>query len=250
MVIFIIETGEKELITIMEPRSAIYPHEKRNGLLSLSIIILMIMMQAGVAAQTIFEPHYALKTPVTLNIISLEMTTRATVINLSVENRVDGGYFCADENSFLVTPDGVRLKLTGTTGIPACPELYRFSSVGEVLYFTLRFPPLPANTTWFDLVEECGENCFSVLGIATEPAINDKMNECYRAVDSGDNIRAIALFEDILPLLEEGNHALTGSVYLTIITLSEESDPELAARYRKKLSSSSVPHKEKMTGGY
>jgi hypothetical protein len=250
MVIFIIEISEKELITIMEPRSEIYTYKKRYWLLSLPAIILMIIWPAGVAAQTIFEPHYALKTPVTLNIISLEMTTRATVINLSVENRVEGGYFCADENSFLVTPGGIRLKLTGTTGIPACPELYRFASVGEVLYFTLRFPPLPANTTWFDLVEECGENCFSVLGIATEPALNEKMNECFRTVDSGDNKRAIALFEEILPRLERENHALTGSVYLTIITLSEESDPELAARYRKKLSSSSVPHKEKMTGGY
>jgi hypothetical protein len=202
------------------------------------------------AAQTIFEPHYALKTPVTLNIISLEMTTRATVINLSVENRVEGGYFCADENSFIVTPDGTRLKLTGSTGIPACPDLYRFTSSGEVLYFTLRFPPLPSDTHWFDLVEECGDNCFSVLGIATEPGLNDRMNECYRAVDSGDNKRAIALFEEIVPLLEKENHALTGSVYLTIISLSEKSDPELAVKYRQKLLSSSVPHKEKMTGGH
>lgn len=234
----------------MEPRSGTNTSRYRYGLLSLPLIILLITIPAGMAAQTIFEPHYALKTPVTLNIISLEMTTRATVINLSVENRVEGGYFCADENSFIVTPDGIRLRLTGSTGIPACPDLYRFSSAGEVLYFTLRFPPLPENTSWFDLVEECGENCFSVLGIATEPALNDKMNECYRAVDSGDNKRAIALFEEIVPLLESENHALTGSVYLTIISLSEESDPELSVKYRQKLLSSSVPHKEKMTGGY
>jgi hypothetical protein len=234
----------------MEPRSETNTSRYSYGLLSLPLIILLITIPAGMAAQTIFEPHYALKTPVTLNIISLEMTTRATVINLSVENRVEGGYFCADENSFIVTPDGKRLRLTGSTGIPACPDLYRFSSAGEVLYFTLRFPPLPENTSWFDLVEECGENCFSVLGIATEPALNDKMNECYRAVDSGDNKRAIALFEEIVPLLESENHALTGSVYLTIISLSEESDPELSVKYRQKLLSSSVPHKEKMTGGY
>ncbi|MCA1756711.1 MAG: hypothetical protein LC649_04585 [Bacteroidales bacterium] len=235
----------------MERKPAIYTGKKICGVLPQApILLLMILiLPAGVAAQTIFEPHYTLKTPVTLNIISLEMTKTGTVINLSLENRIEGGYFCTDKNSFLVTPDGMRLKLTGTTGIPACPELHRFASVGEVLYFTLRFPPLPDNTAWFDLVEECGDNCFSVLGIATDPTLNLRMNECYRAVDSGDSKRAIALFEEVLPLLEKDNHALTGSVYLTLITLSEDNDPELAGKYRQKLASSSVPHKKLMTGG-
>lgn len=215
----------------------------------LSLFILLTVLPVQLCGQTIFEPHYALKTPVTLNIISLEMTSVATIINLSVENRIEGGYFCAD-NSFLVTPGGTRLKLTGRTGIPACPDVYRFRNIGEILYFTLRFPALPGNTAWFDLVEECDDNCFSVLGIATDPLLSEKMNSCYRTIDAGDNKKAIALFEELLPLLEAENHALTGSVYLTIIDLTKETNPELAELYRQKLDASSVPHKEKMKSGY
>ena len=130
------------------------------------IVWLIVMYKTPAHSQTIDKPNIALKSHETLEILKIEITSKATLIWLSVENRRDqGGNFCADKNISLIYPGGSRQKLTRANNIPVCPGSYIFKSIGEKLQFTLEFPPIMPGTKWMDLIEDCSENCFSFYGV-------------------------------------------------------------------------------------
>ncbi|MEE4116956.1 MAG: hypothetical protein V2I37_12345, partial [Marinilabiliaceae bacterium] len=101
---------------------------------------------------------------------------------------------------------------------------YRFKKVGELRYLTLTFPPLPQDTEWFSIIEECDMNCMAVYGICLDPEINEEINTCFSDIDKGKLAEAISRFEilrqDIIP---ESNPML-GSVYLNLISLYNDTD--------------------------
>jgi len=215
----------------------------------ITAIILFFVLNSSVIAQAIFEPHYALKSPETINLVSLEAGSTFTILNLSVENLVSGGYFCADPETYLVDNNGKRYRMQKASGIPLCPDVHRFTRIGEMIYFTLTFPAIDAGLTWLDLVEECSDMCFSVLGITTDPGLNNEMNKCFAAIDEGRMEDAASMFEALLPGLEEVNHGLTGSLYVNLVIIYESLNNPKAGIYRKKLEESDVPHKEKLLEG-
>ena len=189
--------------------------------------------------------NYALKTPETLEIIEIELGSEATLVKLSIENRVKEGYFCADKNTYLITDQGFKIKLERAIGIPICPQIYKFKAPGEKLYFTLHFPALPIGTSWIDLIEECGEMCFSVYGITLDPVLNKQIDEGFSKLDAGMTDEAILKFESLLSTLEGTNQGILGSIYLNLITLYENQgrDQESKEIYEKLLKSN-IPHKE------
>jgi 23S rRNA-/tRNA-specific pseudouridylate synthase len=115
------------------------------------ICLLILSSTAGVLdafSQTIIKPNQALKSHETLQIKKIETTSDETVISLSIENRRVDGSFCADKNIFIIYPDGSRIKLAKSIGIPSCPDAYKFKNIGEVLDFTLTFPPIKQGIEW------------------------------------------------------------------------------------------------------
>ena len=100
----------------------------------------------SLSSQSILSPNIALKSHETLTIRKFVMSEEKTELFLRVENRISGGNFCADKNIFIVYPDGTRILLVSSTGIPVCPDTYKFKSPGEQLDFVLTFPPLLKGT--------------------------------------------------------------------------------------------------------
>ena len=198
-----------------------------------------------VPGQRIASPNFSLKSPETVEVIEVEMSRSRTVVRGSIENRISDGYFCLDRNTYLVTDKGARLKLTGATGLPWCPDSYKFSEIGEKVYFSLTFQALSPGTGWVDLIEECGDGCLTVYGITLDQKLNSEIDSGFRALDRGDNGEAIELFENILVKLRPANHALLGSVYLNLVTLYElEENGERIEQIISEISSSSIPMKE------
>lgn len=71
---------------------------------------------------------------------------------------INNAWFCIDRNTFLVKPDGVRLKLTGLKGLLYCPATYKFKRPGEKTSFSLTFSATGV-LPWFSIVEECVGGC-------------------------------------------------------------------------------------------
>src|ERR1035437_8059251 len=145
-------------------------------------------------SQTSLKPNYALKSLETLEITKVVTTAQKTIISLTVENRITGGYFCADKNIFIIYPDGTRSRLISSKGIAVCPETYKFKTIGQKLNFELTFPPLKPGTQWFDLVEDCTENCFSFYGVCLNNDLNKMIDDASVFAENGEPAKASISF--------------------------------------------------------
>lgn len=193
-------------------------------------------------SQAFINPAYGLLTPETMKVAGVELAGGKLVVSLTLENRIPGGYFCADRNTYAVLPDGSRLKLERSEGIPACPDIYRFKRVGETIAFRLYFSRPAQLPDWFNLIEDCEDNCFSVYGITLDNSLNEEIEKAYSLAEAGQPAEAGRLFREILVSLEGRRHAIEGSLYSNIIImcLREGNEAEAATWYRKMVEAS--PH--------
>ncbi len=191
-------------------------------------------------------PNFGLKSHETLDIERIEMGKGETVFHMTIENRIEGGSFCADRNIFVVYPGGTREKLISAEGIPVCPATWNFRKAGEKLSFRLKFPPLAEGTQWIDLVEECGDNCFSFFGIVLDTAINSRLDSIFDAAESVSPEKYADLLESFLTDTDHLNLGTEGLIYSTLIENARNSgDRSKAADWYRKLIRSGVPHAER-----
>jgi len=211
--------------------------------LKIAILVwLLIVRLFNIQAQTISSPNYALKSHETLNISKVEVSESGTLVYLSIENRIANGSFCADKNIYLIEPDGQKLKLIKATGIPVCPDTYKFKVTGEKLQFTLEFPPLKVGTKWVDIVEDCSDNCFSFYGVTLDNDLNKKLDEAFALASKGKAADNIILFKNILESIDNQNLGIEGLLYINIINAEvEEADNVNIKVWYNKLASSNAP---------
>lgn len=207
----------------------------------LIIIALSFLITGYAASQSIFQPNYGLKSHKTLEIKKIEITPDKTDIFLSVENQIKGGYFCADKKIFIVNPNGIRSKLISSSGIPVCPDTYKFKTIGEKLNFVLTFKPLAAGTEWIDLTEDCNDNCFSFYGIVLDTLLNKKIDAAFVLAENKEPGLALDSFIDILNKTGNKNQGVEGLLYINIIKLAKETgNLSKASEWYLKLKSSGI----------
>jgi hypothetical protein len=210
--------------------------------MSLMVVTFLTCSGGSLFSQTYNMPNVGLKSHETLDIQKIELTPEKTTVYLSVENKITGGAFCADRKIYLIYPDGTRLKLSGSAGIPQCPDYYKFKRIGEKLDFSLTFPPLKPGTRWIDLKEDCTENCFSFYGILLDSDLNKRIDEAVSDVDNGEIDTAIVLYKDIIESIGTSGNGISGSLYSDLISLLVRKNYSAqASEWYKKLLASNVP---------
>ncbi len=211
----------------------------------ISIFISLNFFLLAGYSQTYLKPNYALKSHETLEILKIEVEAHKTVIFLSIENRITGGYFCADKNIFIIYPDGSQSKLTSSKGIPVCPDTYIFKAIGEKLLFELTFPPLKPGTQWIDLVEGCTDNCFSFYGVCLNSDLNKKIDDASVLAENSQPAEALASFMKIADAIDKTDSGIEGLIYMNIINLAKETgNMAKAEEWYRKLNSASIPRHE------
>jgi hypothetical protein len=216
---------------------------KIEMLKKLNSVIGLFLIASGYSwSQSFIMPNYGLKSHETLLINKIETTSKATTFFLSVENRIQGGTFCADKNIYLIYPDGTKSRLITTTGIPVCPEAYKFSAPGEKLDFTLVFPPLKQGVQWVDLIEDCYENCFYFYGLTLDNDLNQKIDNAFALAENEETVKALISFIDLLEAIDSKNAGAEGLLYVNVIKLSKDSgNATQASQWYKRLRSSEAP---------
>lgn len=90
-----------------------------------------------------------------LNLLSVTLTPENTILELSDNNSMLGGYY----KWFSISPDayilvnGTKYKLRSAEGIALSPNVTYFSYANETKTFRLIFPPIPSEITSFDFIE-------------------------------------------------------------------------------------------------
>lgn len=222
-------------------------HKNIIVMINLRIVFFTAAINFSAAySQVITRPEYALKSHETLEISKIEITSSKTSVFLTIENRIAGGSFCADKNILVIYPDQTRLMLQSSSGIPVCPDAYKFRTAGEKLNFILIFPPLKEGTEWIDIVENCSDNCFSFYGVSLNNDLNTRISEALELAGKGKVQESVALYTKILSGLEGRNHGMEGAIYCDIIQLLYNSGKkEEAKRWYKKLLLSGMTGRER-----
>jgi len=208
------------------------------------LTIIILLFAAAIQAQVIEHPNCGMKSPNTLVIDRIETANGTSVFYCSVENQIKDGYFCADKNIHIIYPDGTRTLLNASRGIPVCPDVHNFKSIGEQLDFVLTFPPLKKGTVSIDLTEDCEANCFSFYGIILDNELNKKINNAFVSAEKGEPAQSLMSFSKIADETGDTNPGAEGLLYLNIIKLSVTTGNKVkAAEYYRKLQSSGLPRK-------
>jgi hypothetical protein len=206
------------------------------------ITIVVLSASSMLSAQSFTKPNHGLKYPETLVIEKIDITTAGTTIYITVENKVEGGTFCADPKIVVTDPTGRRVMLSKATGVPVCPDNYKFRGIGEKISFKLEFPPLPAGTKWIDLVEECDNYCFWIYGITLDNELNRKLDEAFISASENSAATNVTLFRNILEPIDNENLGIEGMLYLNIIIAAvEDADRAGVSVWYKRLAGSNAP---------
>jgi len=203
---------------------------------------LLVFLSLAGNSQTIIQPNFGLKSHETLTINKIETSDKNTMVNLTVENWIDGGTFCADKNISIIYPDGTISKMIRASGIPVCPEAHKFAEAGEKLDFILIFPPLKQGTEWIDLIEDCSENCFSFYGITLDDELNGKIDEAFVLHENDQPLKAMMSFINIVEETDSRNLGSEGLLFMCIIQLAKETENSTkAAEWYNRLKVSGAP---------
>jgi hypothetical protein len=187
------------------------------------ILLLMVGFQVRLVAQVFDKPSFSLSSHPTLEIMSIEKWEDQTVVNIRVKNQRISGRFCFDKETFLVNSLGSEeWKLTSMDGIPACPDQYRFKSIGEVLDFSLVFPAIPDEVKYIDLREGCEDDCVSVKYILLDEEMNNRINEGFNLYEIGRLSASLQVFEDIMESGFDNYSPVFGTLYLYMMSIHYE----------------------------
>ena len=208
----------------------------------MSITFFLAIGFSSLFSQSFLSPNIALKSHETLTIRKFVMSEEKTELFLRVENRISGGTFCADKNIYLAYPDGTRILMISSTGIPVCPDTYKFRSPGELLDFVLTFPPLIKGTGSVNLIEDCQENCFSFFGIILDSDLNKKIDDAFALAENDEPAKALVSFTKIAEDTGTKNQGAAGLLYMNIVKLSKETGNYVKAfEWYQKLNTSELP---------
>ncbi|HHU98747.1 MAG TPA: hypothetical protein PK005_09390 [Bacteroidales bacterium] len=205
----------------------------------LTVIVAALMNSA--AGQSVESPNYGLKSPLTAEIVRVDFNADATVVWLTIMSDINNAWFCIERNTFLVRPDGVRLKLTGLKGLPYCPATYKFRRPGEKASFSLTFPPTGV-LPWFSIVEECMGGCLSFRGVVTDAGLNEKLNEAFALSDADNPMAAYRIYEEIINEIDSLNLGIEGSIYTSLIMIDRSMGRnESARRWYNRMMTADTP---------
>ena len=214
------------------------------------IAIALLFHWKSVGQIIVIDPFAAEQSHPELNIDKIIFYTDSTVINLTVENKLDkGGWFCADNNIYMENPaTRQRFQIIRSVGIPSCPSTHDFSKKGETLSFTLVFPPIPLGAKTLNLVENCNKACFSFKGIILDEKMNRDIRTFNQAMEYYTANKIDEAVESFIKVIEEippfPIHVYGYSYYHLVIIHQTKGDNLTAKYWFDQLEKSVLPDKQ------
>ncbi len=208
------------------------------------IAIFMLTMYALGFSQTIVKPNFALASH-PMKVESILFTDKATIVELSVENKSATGFFCADKNISLINSlKSTEYLLVKSAGIPVCPETYSFAYVGEILKFKLFFSPVGDSVKYLDIIENCSDNCFSIKGIILDQLVNNEIDIAYKHYSNYNLDAALKSFKTAVD--KNVNYPYAWLHYNILQIYAEKNDFASARKWYNKIINSNFRDKNKL----
>jgi len=207
-------------------------------------IIAFILFANYSNGQVVDNVNFAVSShPMKVN--KVEYLSNQTKVEISIENQIQNGNFCADKNIDIVDViSKKKFHLIKADGIPVCPSNYQFTSIGEVLTFTLIFPVISPKPKYINIIENCNQYCFSIKGIILSRELNNEINLAYDYYSKSKLDFALQAFKQIV---ENNTDYPFGNLYFNIIQiLAEKQDFTNAKTWFSKLKNSTFQDKNEV----
>ncbi len=213
---------------------------------ALIAFLLLIFLQVSAHCQVFEMPGAEAKSHAELTITRIQITSDYTIVHLRNQNMlVKDAWACVDRKTTIRTSDEVNHLLLRAENIPLCPELHRFDSLGEILEFTLYFPPIDPSKGRIDLVEDCEQSCFFFQGIILDNRLNRDIHSYDEAYDlylKKEFESSRKIFTGIVQDIPDNpTHIYSFAYYYLILISHETGDNKGAAEWLKKLKASGLP---------
>ena len=214
---------------------------------TLLIPLILVFFHVSANSQVFDMPNAEVKSHTELDITRIRITDDYTIIYLRNQNMLlKDAWACVDRKTSIRTSDNAKHFLLRAENIPLCPDLFRFDSLGQILEFTLYFPPIDASKGRIDLVEDCEQSCFFFRGIILDNKLNRDIHaydEGYAFYEKKDFENSIRIFSGIVEDIPENpTHIYGFSYYYLVLICHESEDKKGAADWYKKLKSSGLPN--------
>ena len=194
-----------------------------------TLLIFILLGCFVIQAQEINKPNFAVAShPMTVDNISI--TSNQLIIDFTIENKVNGGNFCVDKNTHIENVLGKqKFLMMDSRNIPICPDSYNFKWIGEKLKFQLIFQKPSENIKYLNIIENCNENCFSILGLILNTEMNQQIDHAFELFDKGDYKSSSTT---LVKIINEYSDYPFGFLYLNLIqVLIIQEDFEKAKEY-------------------
>lgn len=223
--------------------------EKTMVIRAFVISIVVFLYSCSGWAQVFEKPNAEIQSHTELTITRIDVTSDYTIVHLRNRNMlVTDAWACVDRNTIIRTSDNRQYSLIRAENIPFCPMKHRFDSLGEILEFTLYFPPVDPSKGRIDLVEICDQSCFFFKGIILDNKLNRDIHSYERAFNlylEKDYPAARDILVEIVQEIPENPTHIYGFSYYYLILISHElgKSKETEAWYRE-LKNSTLPDRE------
>lgn len=201
--------------------------------------LLFLMFGVGeMMAQNIVKPNFAVSShPITID--KIFRTDSSFVVQITLENKIPDGYFCAGKNIVIQDIEtGKQFNMDYSEGIPVCPEMFHFKWIGQKLTFKFYFPPIDTMVHYVNLVEACKENCLVINGLILDMKMNRLIDQGFDAY-THENL-SLALKSFISVINRYPNYPY-GFIYGDVIRiLLEEKNVKEAKKQACKLRDSQI----------
>lgn len=91
-----------------------------------------------------------------LQLLRIEAREKYTKIDFGYQTKdyyPNGGWINISRETYILTNDKKKLKITDAENIPFAPDQHEFDTTKDYRFFSLYFPPLPKGTDKIDLIE-------------------------------------------------------------------------------------------------
>lgn len=211
-----------------------------------NIVVLLISLIVSVPlfAQEIIKPNFALATH-PLKVDKITISDSSVLITLTLKNQIEGGEFCANEIIYIQElKRKKKAYLLKASGIPVCPNTYKFDKPGEELTFDLEFFGFYEIPDYINVIEDCNENCFTIYGVIIDQEMNHDIDMGFGFYKSGNPELSAVSFEKAV---NEHPDYPFGYLYEYLIDLyAEMGDYDQARKWYQKLESSEFVDKEQV----
>lgn len=211
-----------------------------------STLLILLLLQVNGISQVFEMPNAETKSHAELTITRIQITSDYTIVHLRNQNMlVKDAWACVDRKTTIQTSDKVKHLLLRAENIPLCPELHRFDSLGEILEFTLYFPPIDPSKGRIDLVEDCEQSCFFFQGIILDNRLNSDIHaydEAYDLYLKKEYEASRKIFSGIVQdIADNPTHIYSFAYYYLILISHEGGDRKGAKEWFEKLKASGLP---------